>query len=318
MGSSYYAAANPPVGAVITYWVKDDVKTLKAKRQEEEKSKTDKKETVYYPDMEALRKEDEQPEPYMLFTIRDASGEVVRHLKTDASSGLKRIVWDFRYNTPAPVNGRYTPAPDQLFGGSEKGHLAIPGTYTVSLSKFEDGELTTIAGPVNLNAKSLNNATLAATDQNAYLEFCKKAAKLRKSVSAISQIHGDLSSQLEQYQQVMLDMPAAPQEALKKGYEIKKQLNLLSTQLYGDGTRARREFENPPSINDRVGLLLYGMWNTTSAPTKTYEESYRIAVKQFNPLLDALKAVSRDLDALGRQLEQSGAPSTPGRWPERM
>lgn len=318
MGSSYYAAANPPVGAVFTYWLKEDIKTLKTKRQEEEKAKADKKETVYYPDLEALRKEDEQPEPYLLFTITDASGDVVRHIKTDASAGLKRMVWDFRYKTPAPVTGRYTPGPDQLFGDAEKGHLAIPGTYSVTISKFEDGELTQIAGPVSFNAKSLNNATLPAADQKAYLEFCKKAAKLRKSVSALNDVYGTLSGRLDHYQQALLDMPAAPKDALKKSYELKKQLSDLGIQLYGDATRARREFEVAPTINDRVGLLQYGMWNTTSAPTKTYEESYRIAVKQFNPLLDALKSIELELDVLGRQLEQSGAPSTPGRWPERL
>ncbi|MCP2825821.1 hypothetical protein NK895_23815, partial [Salmonella enterica subsp. enterica serovar Typhimurium] len=65
--------------------------------------------------------EDNQPEPYLLFTIRDKAGDVVRHLKAPAKKGLQKIVWDFRYATPAPVLGRVTLAPDQLFGGEEKG-----------------------------------------------------------------------------------------------------------------------------------------------------------------------------------------------------
>ncbi|MCC7465757.1 MAG: glycosyl hydrolase, partial [Saprospiraceae bacterium] len=130
--------------------------------------------------------------------------------------------------------------------------------------------------------------------------------------------HGELNTRLGHYQQAILDMPAAPKDVLKKSYDLKNQLNQLGLQLNGDVTRARREFETSPSLNDRVGLIIYGMWNSTSAPTQTFEENYRIAVKQFNPLLEALKTLERELDVLGRQLEQSGAPSTPGRWPERI
>ncbi|HRI61729.1 MAG TPA: glycosyl hydrolase, partial [Saprospiraceae bacterium] len=315
-GSSYYAAANPPAGAVFTYWLKDDIKTLKVKRQDAEKAAAEKKETVYYPDMEALRKEDEQPEPYLLFTVTDAAGEVVRHIKTPATKGLKRIVWDFRYNTPAPVTGRITPAPDQLFGDAERGHLALPGGYSVSLSKYEDGALTLLAGPVTFEAKSLNNASLPAADKQAYLDFCKKVSRLRKAVSAATNIRNDLNTNLGHIQSALQEMPAPPQDLLKKAYDISRRLNVAGAQLNGDRTLARREFETPPTLNGRVGLIEDGMWNSTAAPTETFMENYRIAAKQLGPLLNELKSIARDMEALQQQLEMKGAPATPGRWPE--
>ncbi len=316
MGSSYYAAANPPVGAVFTYWLKDDIKTLKAKRQDAEKAKAEKKEALNYPPLDSLRAEDEQPEPYLLFTVTDANGDVVRHLKAPATKGLKRIVWDFRYNTPAPVAGRFTPAPDQLFGDAERGNLAMPGQYTVSLSKYEDGVLTPIAGPVSFSAKSLNNASLPAADKKAYLAFCLQISRLRKAMSAASAIRNDLAANLGQMQTALLDLPAPPQELLKKAYDLSNRLNAVNTQINGDRTLSRREFETPPTLNGRVSGIEDGMWNTTSAPTETFREDYRIAAKQFGPLLDNLKAISREIDELGKQLERNGAPATPGRWPE--
>jgi hypothetical protein len=316
LGSNYYATPNPPVGAVFTYWLKDDIKTLKTKRQEAEKAKSEKKETVYYPGTDDLRKEDEQPEPYLLFTVSDASGEVVRHIKTPASKGLKRIVWDFRYNTPAPVTGRYTPTPDQLFGGAETGHLALSGQYNVILSKYEDGQLTHIAGPVTFTAKSLNNATLPAQDQKAYLDFCKKISRLRKAVSATNNIRADLNGKLGHLQSAMQEMPAPPQELLKKTYDLARRMNALNTRLNGDATLARREFETAPALSARVSLIEDGMWNTTSAPTETYLDNYRIASKQLGPLIEELKAIAREIDSVERQLEMKGAPATPGRWPD--
>ncbi|MFN0175378.1 MAG: WD40/YVTN/BNR-like repeat-containing protein [Saprospiraceae bacterium] len=317
LGSSYYAAANPPVGSVFTYWLKEDVKTLKAKRQADEKAKFEKKEIVYYPDIEALRKEDDQPEPFLLFTITDAAGDVVRHIKTEATKGLKRITWDFRYNIAAPVTNRRTTVPaDNLFSGPDQGHLALPGLYNVTLQQFEDGVLTTLAAPVQFTVQSLNNATLPATEKQAYLEFCKKVSRIRKAVSAASNIRNDLNTNIGYYQSALLDMPAPPQDLLKKTYDLTQRLNAVNLQLNGDPTLARREFETAPGINGRVGLLEYGMWNTTSAPTKTYEENYLIAAKQLGPVLDELKAIASEMGAIGRELEQGGAPATPGRWPD--
>ena len=316
LGSSYYAAPNPPVGAVFTWWLKDDVKTLKTKRQDAEKAAAEKKETVYYPELDALRKEDEQPEPYLLFTITDAAGDVVRHLKTPAAKGLKRIVWDFRYNTPAPVTGRFTPAPDQLFGSEEKGHLALPGQYSVTVSKYEDGVLSAIAGPVTFTTRSLRNATLPAEDMQAYLDFCKKVGSLRKAVSAANNIRAELTGNLGALQTAMLDMPAPPQGLLQKAYDLNRRLNAVNVQMNGDATLSRREFETPPSLGARVSLIEDGMWNTTSAPTETFRENYAIAATQFGPLLNELKDIAKELEGIRQQLEQKGAPATPGRWPD--
>jgi len=315
LGSSHYAAANPPAGAVFTYWIKDDIKTLKAKRQEAEKAKFEKKEVVSYPEIEALRKEDEQPEPYFLFTVGDASGDVVRQIKSEATAGLKRLVWDFRYNSPSPVMNRRTVPPDNLFTGPDQGHLALPGQYSISIQKFEDGILMPLAGPVSFEVQSLNNATLPATDKKAYLLFCKKVSSLQKAASAASNIHSDLSSRLGYIQTAIQELPAPPQELIKKAYDIKGQLNALSLQLNGDATRTRREFETVPSINGRVGLLEDGMWNSTCAPTQTFEDNYKIASKQLGPVIEGLKTVAQSIEAIEQELELKGAPYTPGRWP---
>jgi photosystem II stability/assembly factor-like uncharacterized protein len=315
MGSSYYAAPNPPVGSIFTYWLKEDAKTLKVKRQEAEKASFEKKESVYYPDIEALRKEDQQPEPYLLFTVTDAAGDVVRHLKTDAKKGLKRLVWDFRYNPVAPLLGRRNIPPDMLFGDPDQGHLALPGQYKVTLQQYEDGVLTPLAGPVPFTVQSLNNATLPATDKKAYLAFCEKVSRMRKAVSAADNIRNDLTANLATSQSAMLELAAPPKELLKKAYDLSQRLEAVNQQLNGDRTLSRREFETLPGMNGRVGLLEGGMWNSTSAPTQTFEDNYQIVAKQFGPLLEELKAIAREMQVLWEGLELGGAPATPGRWP---
>lgn len=315
LGSSYYAAANPPVGAVFTYFLKDDIKTLKAKRKEEEKAKGEKKETIYYPDMEALRKEDAQPEPYLLFTIADAAGAVVRYLKAPAKKGLSRIVWDFRHATDAPVDGRYKPTSDQLFGDEAVGHLAMPGNYTVAMSKYEDGVITQLVAPVSFTTKSLNNATLPTTNWAENDAFAEKVSVLRKAVSATQRIQGDLSGRLNSIKLALLDMPAPVGNLSGRILSAEQGLSEVSRLLNGDFAKARREFETEPSISGRVGFAEEGVLNNTSAITIAQKENYDIAARQFGPVLNKLKQLAGEISEIEKVLDMNGAPLTPGRWP---
>ena len=192
----------------------------------------------------------------------------------------------------------------------------MPGQYAVSLSKFEDGVLSPLAGPVTFTTKSLNNATLPATDQVAYQAFCEQVSNLRRTVSAANNIRTEWSTRLSAIQSALLDMPAAPQELSQKIYDIERRINAARLLLNGDNTRSRREFETNPSITGRIGFIEDAMWNSTAAPNETVKDAYRIVSKQFGPLLQELKSIDQEIASVEKTLEMNRAPSTPGRWPE--
>ena len=315
LGSSYFSTPNPKVGAVITYYVKDDLKKIKDIRKDREEKMLAKKETIYYPSIDSLRLEDNQEDPYLLFTIKDQEGQVVRNIKSAGSKGLQKIIWDFRYPTPAPVEGRYVPAPDQLFGEEELGHLAMPGTYTVSLSKYEDGTFTELVGPTSFNCKLLNNSSIPR-DMNANVAFCKKVAKLRKATSAAGDLLGSMDGRLKNMEKASHDMLASPQSIISKISKLNKEYQAISLKLNGDATRARREFESLPSIDGKVGIIEGSIWNTTSPITKTNLRVYDQVSKEFSSVLSDMKKLNKSIDDLEKELEMNQAPYTQGRWPE--
>lgn len=315
LGSSYFSTPNPKVGAVFTYYLKDDIKKLKEKRQDAEKSKYEKKQKVSYPTIDSLRAEDNQVDPYLLFTIKDQSGSVVRNLKAGTKKGLQRIVWDFRFNTPAPVVGRYKPAPDQLFGGEELGAIVAPGEYSVSLSKFEEGIVTELAGPVKFTCKLLDQNSLP-TDMNANASFAKKVSRLRKAVSACSDLLNGMDSRIKNVNLAIHDMSAPAKALLEKSYSVSRELIDLKLKLFGDQTKGSREFETLPAINERVSGAESVIAGTTNKIPKTYLDSYATAAKQFTDVLASMKKTNTTLLQLEQELEMNNAPYTPGRWPE--
>ena len=315
MGSSYYNVPNPKPGVVFTYYVKDEIKKLKDIRTEAEKAKYDKGEKVYYPSIDSLRLEDNQPDPYLLFTITDSNGDVVRHIKTAAKKGIQRIHWNFRTNSAAPVNQRYTPGPDQLFGSEEQGYLVLPGTYNVTLHKYQDGELTTLAGPVSFSCKMLNNTTLPADNMNENEAFYKKLTDIRKEMSATEDVVANLENRLKNINLAILDMPAPTKELLKQAYNADIQLDKLKLELFGDGTKSKREFETNASVSDRIYGAIGSVWNTTANIPTTYKSSFDIASKQFKQSLSTLKTIHEKVQGIEKELDMKKAPFSPGRWP---
>ncbi len=313
-GESFYTAENPPVGAVFTYYLKDELKTLKQTRKEAEKELIKKGDNPYYPSIDSLRMEDEQVAPHILFTVTDDAGNVVRRIKTSARKGMNRIVWDFRYPSYGPVN--FTPFEESfVFSGRETGNLAAPGTYKVSMSKFEDGVYTELVAPQAFKAIALNNSSIPVTDRKALDDFSKKIAELRRSVGAADAYLDELNNKMRYIKAAVLETNNLPLDISKNLQLIDKRLIAINTQLNGDRTLSRREFETLPSLNGRINNITSGLWATTSAPTQTQYRSYELAAKQFTPLLNELNAIGEEVRKIEDQLEKAGAPYTPGRKP---
>ena len=84
--------------------------------------------------------------------------------------------------------------------------------------------------------------------------------------------------------------------------------------LDGDRVLAGRNEPTPPSISGRVGGIVETQWTTSSAPTQTSLDAYRIAGEEFTEVLAKLKqTIDHDLVDLRAKAERAGAPWTPGR-----
>lgn len=313
-GESFFTTPNPPIGAVFTYYLKDDIKTIKEKRRANEEEKIKKGEAVSYPPVDSMRLEDEQPAPHLLFTVTDENGNTIRRMKAPAKKGMNRIVWDFRTSAFGPVD--FTPFDESFaFSSPDQGYFALPGNYKVSLSKFEDGVYTEIVSPQSFKAVALNAATLPATDKKALDEFSKKMAELSRVAAAADLYRSELVNKIRYIKQALIETPKQSLDVSKAISDIEKKLNAINRKLNGDATLARREFETTPSIGGRIGYVIGSLWNTTAAPTQTQINSYTLAAKQFTPVYNELKAVGEEIKRLEEMLEKNGAPYTPGRLP---
>lgn len=314
MGASFFSTPNPQLGAVINYFIKDEVKSLKDKRREIEKEKQKKGEDVAFPTYAELKKESEQPEAFLLFTISDDKGNVVKKIKTGVSKGLNKLVWDFRYDTFSPIS-------NTVFDNSvpwnepEKGYMAVPGKYKVSLSKFEDGIFTEMCPTQEFNCIPLNLNSLTAQDKESLDNFNKKVAELTRVITGADAYRNELVNKISYFKKAVFETAKVPADTYNKILAVSLKLDELNKKFSGDNLRSKYEGGTPTALRERVELITSSLWSTTSAPTTTFIKSYETAANSFGEILKSLTTVGDEVEAIEKILKENGAPYTPGRFP---
>ncbi len=189
-------AENSPVGAVFTYYLNEEVKSLKDIRRENEKKPENKGDQVIYPSFVEMRAEDDEEKPKHLFTFRIQNDRIIRILESEPKEGLHRIVWDFRYPPAAPVNLK-EPEFDNPFSDPDIEPMVIPGSYKVSHAKHSGRNLTELVSSLNFKIKLLNNATFPAEDKQVLVVFQQDVSELYLMITGTSNTLNELLNKLK-------------------------------------------------------------------------------------------------------------------------
>jgi photosystem II stability/assembly factor-like uncharacterized protein len=313
-GASYFSTPNPEVGATITYWIKEEHKSLKDLRREAEKELQEAGRDVELPDYEQRRKEALEEDPYLLFVISDGEGRAIRSIKEDIAPGVQRLVWDFRTSPVGPISlkgdGDYVP-----WQTEEVGHMVTPGTYRVAMYRVQDGAMTQLGETRDVTCQPLNIATLPADDLQALDAFNAKVAALSRAISAADAHREHLASRIPYLEKAALAVGAPEAAWLSELSGIRIDLREIDEALNGDRLLVMDEGQSRLSLKGRTDLIVSSLWSTTSAPTGTYERAYAEAHENFGAVLDTLRNLEGRINRLEDGLEAAGAPYTPGRFP---
>lgn len=313
LGESFYAAENPPFGAVFTTYLKEELKGRKRTRQDAEKEKAKKGEDVFYPTWDELRAEDREEEPTLLLTVTDEAGNVVRRLAAPAKAGFARVAWDLRY--PASNPTELKEREESPWYPGPRGPMVAPGTYRVSLAKKADGVVTPLGEPQAFQVVPLGASTLGEADRAAVLAFSKKTARVQRAALGAVEAAKEAKGRVDHLAKAILDTPSAGPELLAETRRLALALAALDVVLNGDSTLARRNEPAHPGLVDRVQSVVYGHWSTTAAPTATQEREVAATAAGVESALATLRSIAKDLSALEAKAEVLGAPWTPGRVP---
>lgn len=298
-GELYWRNRNPRPAVTFTYYVRDGFTSLESQRKAEERKQTQAGQEITYPEQEALFAEDEEESPYLMFIIKNAEGEIMSKMKQSVRKGLSRTSWNMNY------------------GAGYGGFFVPPGTYNVSIVKWEKGEKTELAGPVDFEVKALENTGLGAPAYQQKFNFLKEAADLYAAVNSTNTVAREIRTNLESVEQTLLAAPMDHTELVNKVKALDKQLFDLVTELSGRPLRSPRADSYPPSIRNRASFAISATSRSFDDITGAQREEYAKAKEQFDPLFVKFKEINEELwPALKRELDAAGVPWTQGRDPQ--
>ncbi|MGB5335557.1 MAG: hypothetical protein WBN07_08060, partial [Woeseiaceae bacterium] len=315
MGAEFFTAPNPEFGAVFTYHLGNELKTRAKTRRTAEIEAEKAGEDTPYPAWDELRREDREEAPALLLVVKDADGNIVRQIVGKTEKGLHRTAWDLRLPATDPVNLN---PPDfrPYWETPPRGPLAIPGVYSVSLFKRQDGELAALSEARSFVVKSLPQSPETSDDPAAVQAFHKKAGELYRTAQGAVAHAAELGNRIKHLKAGVRETPRAGEAEEQAIRKIEARLAELGIALTGDSTVASRNEPVAWSLSQRASIVYQWLLDTRSPVPDFYENSYENAAREFAAVLTALRSISQDLDALEARLESLGAPWTPGRLPE--
>jgi hypothetical protein len=315
-GDAFYAADNPPYGAVFTAYLKEKIKTKKEKRQDAEKEAAKKNQTLPYPTIDDLRAESEEAKPEAYFVVYDESGAPIRRVDASTDSGFQRVAWDLRF--PAARVHKHGDGGEEDFpDAADQGPLVLSGNYSVRIFERVGGTVTEVAAPQSFKVVTEGSPLMNAADRSTQAEFLRKVTRLYRAVSGAVHTAEDVESRLKQIREALRETPAAEKELAAVADSLEQRDRLILRALRGDVEVAKRNEPVSTSIYDRVNSIMEGERFSLAKPTQSNVDSYNIGAAEFGDQLAKLHAlVEVDLTKLEKDMEAAGAPWTPGRVPD--
>lgn len=314
-GVGRYSADNPPYGAVFAYHLSEDLQSLKDQRHKAEKELAKDGADTPYPSWEQLRREDREEAPSITLTVRDAAGNVVQRIDGPAGKGFHRVAWNMRYPAPDPVNLK--PKTDYApWAGPPQGPMAMPGQYSVTMSKRVEGESIEISAAQTFALKPLFKGGLVTDDHQALFEFEMQSNDLYRAIEGANRAMDEIQARIDHLLIAVADTTTSSEAQAQSLRALNARMLDLKVKFSGDSAISSRAEAVPMSITSRIGNIVGGHWDSQSAVTGNYRDSYAIAKQQFAVALGELRTISADLAEVEAALQAEGAPWTPGRIPD--
>ncbi|MCB0629991.1 MAG: glycosyl hydrolase [Saprospiraceae bacterium] len=304
-GAEPYAADNPPFGAVFTYHLGEGLTTLKSERIKETKAMEKDGKAITFPDWETLEAERRQDAPKIWLTVKDSEGNVVKKLEGATSKGIHRTDWDLTYPSRQAVGLEQRGGRG---GWRNRGMMAVPGTYTVTLSKQVDGNVTVLDGPMEFEVVPLRKGALPGDAMEEIAAFRQEVEELQMEISAAGNILGESMARVNAMQTALERSAVEPGQLDEQLHNLKQRMLDLQERVNGDPAKEEIGESNPPTVQSRLFVAIRGM-STTYGPTATHRQSLETARSEYEPLKAELEEIrTKAIPAMESALKSVGAP----------
>ncbi len=296
-GELNFSVRNPGPEVLIRYYVKDGYETLKQKRQSAQRSAERAGRQITYPTAEEMAAEASEESAYLLFTITDASGRVMRKIEQSLRRGMGSVSWDMSYL-------------------QRRGPSVPPGEYSVKMEKYTPAGFETLVEGAKFRVNTLNNNALGTPDYKAKFDFLVKAGELNEAISGATSYASDLKTRIGTIRQQLSSVPANTNDLLLEANKLENAIDEILAGLTGRSPGSARTDASVPSISGRIRYALSANSGAEYGIMGAQVEQYNIAKEKFETEYNKLKKINdTDFPAFAEKLKSVGITWVQGEFP---
>lgn len=247
-------------------------------------------------------------------TVKDATGRTVRTLTATAKPGINRVVWDTRADAPIP--------PQQLAAMAGAGAGGFGALGAAMGPRVEPGEYTVTVG---VGSKEASTTVTVREDPRVTMTPADRAAR-RAALDALTPHVGAMVVAQRTVQQMHQAVNAAVEGWKRPGSRVPDNVRQAGEALLKKLVDIYPNFGTPPDEQRPLGdagpplvvrptpysqrlLQLYGaISNYSAAPTAWQQEQVQLLTAKAKELVDAVRALEKDLEALNGLMNQANLP----------
>jgi photosystem II stability/assembly factor-like uncharacterized protein len=319
-GAGHYLAGNPPFGATLSYYLRDELKSRKARRREADAEAAKGNADATMPSWAELKAEDREEDPAVIVEVSDSAGRRVRRLTGPSGAGLHRVTWDLQYQPTNPVTGPpFQPDPDFPFFSAPAGPFVLPGRYSARLYTRVDGVLSPLGAPVTFALVEPDPPSSRRTPRTAAVLATElRNAELERAALGASAWLNDLAGRLGFLRRAVDESARADSALVRQVRTLQTKVLDVQERLNGDPTRARRNESSPTGVLARLQIALgQSRGSTLEAPTASQLAQLEIVRSAITGILAEIRQLADvDVRAVESAAEAAGIPWTAGRMPQ--
>jgi photosystem II stability/assembly factor-like uncharacterized protein len=293
LGDRRHKAPNPPSGALITYYLSEDLEDGENGEESELSANVE----------APTASSDETTQERLKVEILDSGGEVIRTLDGETlgrAKGLHRVAWDLAMDG---ARQRTDEKPEvSEFSGPPRGPWVLPGTYTVRLTVDDE----VLEAPVEVGVDPSVDVSLEdlQTQFRVVESLQEKLSVLNDGLRRIDAVSAQLEARRATARHMQQDIPEDLLDALKE-YE-EGVADLLDRLARADD---KPFWSQGPRLSERLRSLAREIDGQFAAPTAAQMEYVAELEEEFDAAVVEINALfSGALPTLNGRMGEHGIP----------
>ncbi|MHC6646219.1 WD40/YVTN/BNR-like repeat-containing protein [Alteromonas sp. HB246098] len=301
-GDDRFVAENPEHGATFTYYLKDSLLTAKEKRQEAEKKLIEDKKYPKYPSWEAVEAENQEAAPAVYVEVRDSDGDVIKRIEGKVNKGLHRITWDMKHTSTSPLTDKES---------KDRGLMALPGTYTATLFKRVNAEVTPLSEPVSFELKPIVQGALEGATYEEIASYSDKVSDAQKRALSSTTVLTQIKDTMALLRTAIDRTPNDVAKLEAQFAAIQDEINEVSRAFYGLKSRDKMGIK-PANIMSRLRYARSAL-GSSYGPTQQHKDQLSYAQDSLGSVVTRISSLQNTaVPKLQQAVVDAGGPWTTG------